>query len=145
MNTTEELLKILTPQEQENILRYTRLLPILKGEPEDGPAVHFDRAMRSEIEAGTLTAEKFNGYLAAIEAVTKTGQIRDNNATLQELDCDIRVLEVTLDRFLNETLYLYLKIFPAALVRELHAAADIYNTYSEAVREKIDAALKAQI
>ena len=65
----QDELSNLTEQQARKILRYMNCLIALRDAPADSVAKRIDTAMRAEIEADTITDEKMDSYLNALESV----------------------------------------------------------------------------
>ena len=67
------------------------------------------------------------------------------DADIEEISCDFNVIEVTMDRFLEDTLRSVEKRcpeIPDGIKRELSASMDIYNTFSEKIRKDLNSYLE---
>lgn len=138
----------LTPDELKRVRRLVQTLTIMQGVPEKykADAIFFRDAMKADLDAGSITPGKLRGYVAAIQESLCPPGISFNPAecALSQINCDFRTLEVTLDRFFNETLPEHrasLEEISTGLLMDCDAATDIYNTFSENVREEIDKGL----
>lgn len=67
------------------------------------------------------------------------------DADIEEIRCDFNVIDVTMDRFFEDTLPSVEKRcpeIPDGIKRELSASMDIYNTFSEKIRKELDSYLE---
>lgn len=140
----------LPPRKKKTVERLVNVLTIINqlSEEDRADAAAFRDALNQEVTAGTLTDGKLDGYVAAMEAALEylnpCASFNAAHCALSQINCDFRTLEVTLDRFFNETLADYradLEEISTGLLMECDAATDIYNTFSENVREEIDKGL----
>lgn len=64
---------------------------------------------------------------------------------IEEISLDFNVIDVTMDRFFEDTLPSVEKRcpeIPDGIKRELSASVDIYNTFSEKIRKELDSYLE---
>lgn len=148
----------MTPEEWEERIRHlsleelndiSRLVTVFHAMTtigtENADARAFKEMLIAEKNAGTLTDGKLRGYIAAMEETLKTPGITFSpaEAALAEIDCDFQTLETTLDEFFNDTLPPYreqIGELDTALLMDLDAATDIYNVFSENIRERLNKA-----
>lgn len=140
----------LPPRKKKTVERLVNVLTIINqlSEEDRADAAAFRDALNQEVTAGTLTDGKMEGYVAAMEAALAYNNpvfcFNRAESALSQINCDFRTLEVTLDRFFNETLPEHrasLEEISTGLLMDCDAATDIYNTFSENVREEIDKGL----
>lgn len=143
-------IRALPIRKQYTLDRLLRTLTLLNEitEEERADAAAFRDALFEEANAGTLTNGKLEGYVAAMEAALAYNNpaccFNRAESALSQINCDFRTLEVTLDRFFNETLPEHrasLEEISTGLLMDCDAVTDIYNTFSENVREEIDKGL----
>ncbi len=66
------------------------------------------------------------------------------DADIEEISLDFNVIDVTMDRFFEDTLPSVEKRcpeIPDGIKRELSASMDIYNTFAEKIRKELDSYL----
>ena len=92
----------------------------------------------SGIEAKELLSHYFD-RLAALNK--KPPSVDFGKAHVEEINFDFNVLEVTLDRFFQDLLPEYMKQhpdLPHSIKCQVNATTDIYNDYSEKIRQTLN-------
>ena len=141
-DTQRELEKALAPlsnQEKRDLSRLALVFAALQVEQDTAETLYFLDLLQRETAAGTITGARLHGYIAALEATLQKPGITFNPAesALADISCDLQTLETVLDRFFHEDMPKHAAALPSSAARQLEAVTDIYNTYSERIREQI--------
>ena len=109
-------------------------------------------------ELKTMTIDQFNVFAADLTGIegkellshyfdrmaalnAKLPSVDFGKAHVEEINFDFNVLEVTLDRFFQDLLPEYMKQhpdLPHSIKCQVNATTDIYNDYSEKIRQTLN-------